>query len=396
MAIGYFDLSSDFRKDIFLKHLKEYPIGTEIASTVKIDTTNPISLSNKTKQNNIVMMDATTNQAIEHYTHLGYKVAALNFANAYTVGGGVLHGASAQEEEICITSPMLYNSMMQFAVSGNKYYNTKVKHAWTKKILYSDDVLIRYDGGHNNYQEFAQPYRSSFITAAAPKLNSTKVVYNQQLKNTLKPELERMIKYIYMAPLISNNLINLKNPTFKNSLWKPNMPHNKFQDIDVLILGAWGCGAFAPNGTIISPEGTDYRNFIANLFLTVLNTIDSKYKIVCFAIMKAGKVNNYDIFKNVLQCKEEPLNNPQRQYKQINVSVPKKIVNHFIKPIKKSTKKFIRKPIKRSIKKFIRKPIKKLSKKSIKKLSKKSIKKLIRKIKKSTKKHLSIKRKLFI
>jgi uncharacterized protein (TIGR02452 family) len=402
MSTDYYSLDEQYTQQVFLEHLREFPIGSEIATSVRIDTTTNININKLPVKavNKIVLMNATTNQAIEHYTNQGLKVAALNFANAYNVGGGVLRGALAQEEELCRTSPMLYNSLMQFALEGHYYYkkdpnvryiSDQYPHAWAEKILYSDDVLIRYSNGTkgpDGYKKLGKPYKSSFITAAAP--NIRKKQYGSRIKKTLQPYLTKMIKYIYMAPLLANSLIEQSDQTHKGSLWKPKKPTNKFNNVNVLILGAWGCGAFAPNGPVTTPEGTDYRYFIASLFYDILQEIDAKYDIVCFAIMKGGINNNYEIFENVLI--------KNMKYKSyLDLQIPRQIIlrkSSTKKFKRRSTKKFKRSSIKkfkrRSTKKFRRRSTKKFKRRSTKKFKRRSTKKFKRR---STKK---FKKKLFI
>lgn len=233
-------------------------------------------------KNSVEFLPVSTNRAIQHYLaeNSNYKIAILNFANSHYPGGGYLSGASAQEEELCRTSPFLFASLNDAYRMG--FYN-EWKDDWSSQILYTPDVLfIRNDGSSskNNYNflQLDRQYYVSVITAAAPNLHKIK-----DLNNIPYPtEYENIIRQIYFSPIMVKQN--------KNICFSKTKSYEKFPEIDILILGAWGCGAFAP------PFYIKYNKYVAERFVSALANADRQYIKISFAIPKNGLDNNYDIF----------------------------------------------------------------------------------------------------
>ena len=280
--------------------------------SVMLSTLNLMRVSPNTQRHRIELMNCTTNQAMEHYTSQGMKVAALNFANANTAGGGIELGSIAQEEALCRTSPMLYNSLKKFAtpVLDTRHniirykYNGWGEPNWDKHVIYSPKITFRRHDNTKKYNILNQPYEAAIITAAAPNMGK---IDNFDIRHHSVPKLgediRRVIQHIYYAPISSKSLIET-GKTFGET-WKPFRPRNssEFSTPNVLILGAWGCGAFAPKR-----NKTAYVEFMAKQFVELLKSVNKKYDIICFAIMNDGKPDgNYNVFKthlNRLGCRE--------------------------------------------------------------------------------------------
>jgi uncharacterized protein (TIGR02452 family) len=199
----------------------------------------------------------------------------LNFANAYNPGGGYIHGALAQEEELCRASPYLYASL-------NDRKNSFYPFEWDSQLLYTENVeFIRNDYNklytellpyEHQYTFLNKPYKCNIITAAAPNLSDndfsyidTKDGYINMLNKLFKQKMEDLIENVYFTP-------------FSN---KPN----------VLILGALGCGAFRPQNNLNPKFEHVYPEFIAECFKNVLNRVGKIYDKVCFAIPDKEGVN---------------------------------------------------------------------------------------------------------
>ena len=166
-------------------------------------------------------------------------IAMLNFADAYTPGGLVLKGATTQEECICRCSN-LYESLISDKCKNDYYdYNATLKNRYyTDRTIYSKYVCLFKD---SNYNRLSYPIFPDVITCPAPVCCENKEVWVNRIDAVLCTAKE-------------NN-------------------------IDTLVLGAWGCGAF----------GNDAQ-FVASIFMEELE----KYKVadnVIFAIPTNDYIN---------------------------------------------------------------------------------------------------------
>lgn len=266
----------------------------------------------------ITFMINTTNDAIEYYTNIGYVVNVLNFANSSFCGGGVEEGAGAQEEELCRTSPMLYNSLQLFSMKRNLSISQRYRYHknlrwgndnWHNKILFTPNVVFRRRDKKHNYENIGKIVRASVITAAAPDMRTRSgLKANTQLFDNI----EKVIEHIYFAPDNAYNDID-KNVTDKSRaiFWKGY--DNKAGIIDrfkpdlkifppkkqrVLLLGPWGCGAFVPDYS--DAEANTYRELMAKCFCNALHKLENRYDIICFTFLN-DKDDNYTIFNSVFR-----------------------------------------------------------------------------------------------
>ena len=193
---------------------------------------------------------------------------------------GYLKGSIAQEEELCRTIIDLYLSLEKLLNEpehNRKKYIDFIPHM---HIFYSFNLsLYRYDGTQSgNRYDFIHknkkvaPIKISVITAAAPDLRTKSQKEKTELINKLKDNnsdiyshLFNIIKGIYLVPATIQKNIN------------------------ILILGAFGCGAFSPSKDIQQQinKDYDYTKKIASYFAQYL--IDNSdilylYDYICFAI----------------------------------------------------------------------------------------------------------------
>lgn len=196
----------------------------------------------------------------EKYVKQGQKTAVLNFASAVNPGGGVARGAMAQEECLCRSSNLLpclkqnhlmKNYYMPHRIANDPMYSHKVIYTENITVFKTDDALPKLI--HSN-----EWFNVDVITCAAPNLRNIECVDEDKLFNVLCSRVDMIL-----------------NAALK---------HN----IDTVILGAWGCGAFKN-----PPE------LVAKAFKQV---IDEKYKCafknIAFAIKKSSN-NNFDVFKSI-------------------------------------------------------------------------------------------------
>lgn len=181
------------------------------------------------------------------------KVALLNFASYKNPGGRFLDGSMAQEENLCAAST-LYNVLSKF----QHYYDYNSKRLdyglYKDRALYSPDVVFFKD---NN------DFKCDVITCAAPNLGpALRYKWEDALKRN-HDVLRSRLEFVLRAAADNN--------------------------IDTLILGAFGCGVFKQDATEV-----------CNLFLDLLE-VHPYFDRVIFAIPGNDENGNYNKFKKVFQ-----------------------------------------------------------------------------------------------
>jgi len=144
------------------------------------------------------------------------KVAVLNFANAYTPGGSVKHGVMAQEECLCRSSNLYEGLTIPYMLRHYYKWNEKNTGAMgSDRIIYHPRVTVFKDDGPL-LENLEAPFEVDVITCAAP-------YYDVQKKKPVT--LDKLEDVFY------HRIRNILEVAAGN-------------DVDVLILGAFGCGAF--------------------------------------------------------------------------------------------------------------------------------------------------------
>ncbi|MCQ2254444.1 MAG: TIGR02452 family protein [Bacteroidaceae bacterium] len=217
----------------------------------------------------------------------GLNPAVLNMANAFRPGGGVLHGARAQEECIFRRSN-LFMSLYRFDKDCYDFVIEPNKDEYTCDLydldfieqgyplntnfggIYSEGVTVFKD---TRYEWLYEPFETSFITVAALNVKRAFLGDEPAVKNGLLTG---------SAVAITKNKIR--------TIYRMGILHGH----DSLVLGAWGCGAFG------NPPC-----HMAQLFIDVLNENEFKgrYKDIRFAIIEDhnSKGINYTTFKDVIE-----------------------------------------------------------------------------------------------
>ena len=168
----------------------------------------------------VEVIDATTQQAGQTLSTEG-DVVLLNFASARNPGGGFFGGAQAQEEELCRSSG-LYRTLLTQA----DYYQT---HRKNRSLLYSDRIIysprVPFFRLSTQSKWLDSPFYCSVITAPAP--NAGAIQRN--------------------APKVIAEI----QPTFARR-WKNILAVGEDTGHRVLLLGAWGCGAFRNDPVMVA------------------------------------------------------------------------------------------------------------------------------------------------
>lgn len=201
----------------------------------------------------------------------GNKVAVINFASATTPGGGVTKGATAQEECLCRSSTLYATLSNQRC--WNEFYkphreNLNALH--NDDIIWTPDVVVFKDDDYNLLDE---PKRISVITCAAPNLREK----NVDMFNVDKP----------LEEMISNEDLFLLHVNRAKRIFK--VADKK--GVDVLVAGAFGCGAFKNDPEVVAKAWK----------LAAAEYQGNSLKKVVFAIYDGPYSNNFEIFKKVFE-----------------------------------------------------------------------------------------------
>jgi len=173
--------------------------------SVAPDAILPAAVEPAFAETTVQVSNETTLGASRRLVEQGCRPLALNFANGVEPGGGFLHGAMAQEEVLC------RSSALHATLVGDPMYLAHRKRPLpdsTDWAIYSPQVpVFRTDGGI----ELARPWLLSFVSCAAP--------YAPEIGQPRAGDLlERRIRRVLALARAYGH--------------------------GVLVLGAWGCGAF--------------------------------------------------------------------------------------------------------------------------------------------------------
>ncbi len=170
----------------------------------------------------------------------GAHVCVLNFASFVNPGGGVTHGSSAQEECLCRCST-LYNCLNSPAIWSGFY----TPHRHSGKPLYNDDLIftpgvqvLKADG---DYSLLEEPFGVDVITCAAPNLRGPAAgSFNPGGRWTVNigPEELRLLHERRARKILTVAAES---------------------GAEVLVLGAFGCGAFRNNPVAVAQA---YKNIL--------------------------------------------------------------------------------------------------------------------------------------
>ena len=257
-------------------------LGSQVCPSTMFDCSKikpPAEIKKGQFETEIYFLDTTTNGALIHLNQLfkDREIIALNFANDTYVGGGVINGAIAQEESLCLTSPSLWNSLRTYGVQNGDSFSYRDWGIWNRRIIYTQNAEFVRDGDLRH----TTPYSASIITAAAP--NNKGISYEKAIKQ--EHEIESLIEKIVCVPFCDS----INRPDIR---WNDGKKRKiNFKKKPILVLGAFGCGAFLP-----PDRKLEYKHLISTIFFRVLSKYKNLYGGVCFAIPKNASDGNYDIF----------------------------------------------------------------------------------------------------
>ena len=202
--------------------------------------------------------------------YIGQHVCVLNFASATNPGGGVTHGSSAQEESLCRCST-LYNCLNTRAMWEGFY----TPHRQSGSPLHNDDIIFTPGVQvlkDDDYQPLIDPFAVDIITCAAPNLR-------ERPANPFNPNDGDAVQ------IMPNELRRLHEQRARRIMTVA--AQNK---AEVLILGAFGCGAFRNDPNVVAQA---YKNILPE-FMHHFGTIE--YAVYC----PPHDDSNYRAFKSIL------------------------------------------------------------------------------------------------
>ena len=240
-------------------------------------------LVDKTRKHNtpaqIIVSKKRSLEAAGNKEYEGLKVCVLNFASATNPGGGVANGASAQEECICRCStlyPNINTNVIREAFHGKHKMLLKqneMNATYNDDCIFTPEVIVfKTDDENCRTMEETQWYNVDIITCAAPNLRKrpsnamnpnsgteTVQISQQQLKELHQKRLRRILSIA------------------------------KQEKEDVVILGAFGCGAFQN-----PPE------VVAEAFEKVIQEFMFDFQVIEFAVYCTPReTKNYDTFFSI-------------------------------------------------------------------------------------------------
>lgn len=189
------------------------------------------------------------------------RIGVLNFASARNVGGGVVRGAEAQEECLCRCST-LYPCLDTDYLFENYYqmHRSLKPLTYTDACIYTPDIMvIKTDTTYPESMPENEWYSVDVLTCPAPNVSTIRIPDKELF------EIHKRRGSHIISIAVANN-------------------------IDVLVLGAFGCGAFRNN-----PE------IVAKAYKEILPQFTGYFKEIRFAVYCSPKnPKNYDTFRSII------------------------------------------------------------------------------------------------
>ncbi len=202
-------------------------------------------------------------------SYIGKRICVHNFASSKTPGGGVVKGSSAQEECLCRISSLYFCISIQDM--WDRFYNThrnNLDNIHNGDCIYTPGVtVIKTDDNTPKLMAENDWYQVDVITLAAPKIGG----------GARPGERPRMIK--------DKELLKIHEKRMRRFF---DIARSKGEE--VLILGAFGCGAYGNK-----PE------IVAQAMKKVVEEYRYDFETIEFAVYcRPGDDWNYKVFKRIL------------------------------------------------------------------------------------------------
>lgn len=228
------------------------------------------------REGKVAVSGKRTLEASEHYAKQGKRVCVLNFASATNPGGGVVYGSSAQEEAICRCSTLY--PCLNTREMWNRFYTP---HRNADNPLYNDDCIftpaVKVFKNDTDFPELLPETKwwdVDVITCAAPNLRNVP-------SNRMNPDAgskKADISYEGLKVLHGSRIQRIFDVAMASNA-------------EVLILGAFGCGAFCN-----PPE------LVAEVFAEVTKKYRKCFAVIEYAVYHRERENaNYAAFEKAMK-----------------------------------------------------------------------------------------------
>ena len=224
---------------------KEYIVYQE--DKIKLDS---LAANNNMK---IFVSKERTFEAAEKYKNK--KVCWLDFANNHNVGGAPWR-AGAQEESMCRVStlyPCINAKKQEFYEKHRREYENRIiDDMGSDDLIYVPDVVVfKTDTNFPELKDENNWFKTDVIVSAAPQLDRD--FDAKEYRRIMEPRIKKVLDVAAK------------------------------ENVEVLILGAFGCGAFRN-----PPE------IVANIFNSLIRNYN--FEIVEFAVYCRDDTKNFDVF----------------------------------------------------------------------------------------------------
>ena len=272
--------------EIFRDTERRYKSDPKLISSIRQSTKEQVFISEKESvvipalekkiNTSIVVSGKRSLEAAEHYAKQGKKVCVLNFASATNPGGGVINGSSAQEECLCRcttlypclnTSDMWNSFYTPHRIADNPLYNND--------CIYTPNICV-----FKSDTNFPEPLKNEewwnvdIITCAAPNLR-------ERPSNRMNPNAgstSAQITSAELEKLLTARILRIFEIAVANKA-------------EVLILGAFGCGAFKN-----PPE------LVAKVFKNVMQKFLGYFETIEYAVFHTEReLANYEAFAKIMK-----------------------------------------------------------------------------------------------
>lgn len=202
------------------------------------------------------------------------RIAVLNFASATNPGGGVKSGSTAQEESLCRCSTLYQCLDTDNLEQGFYRYHKKINDLrYTNTCIYTPDIVaFKSDTRFPELMNENDWFKVDVITCAAPNLR--RIPYNRMTPGRGKA-----------ITLSDSELLDIHKKRGRRILSVA-----AENSADVVVLGAFGCGAFANNPRVV-----------AQAYKDILTEFKGVFKAICFAVYcPPDNKTNYNVFSSTI------------------------------------------------------------------------------------------------